>query len=326
LKDGGSGTVLIVAHQQAQEVDGVIDLLRKFDLRVARWNLCEYPERSTATATRDRIRIGGAEFDIPSGPNVAWIHDTGFFSVASSLRGRAREVAIRECQALCDGVLGALNCKWLNEPDRISAASSKILQLRMAGRLGIRVPNYCITNDPAEARRFVRQNRDVVVKAVRGGYVLDAEGGLKFFTRRLADVDGAALFDQLACSPIIFQAEIERRAELRVTVVDGECFSMEIDCRGLPSDCVDVRQLDFPSNRDRFRRAENQKDIERWSCEISRELQLAYAGLDWAISKSGVPYFLECNPLGAFKWSELCTKYDISGAIARALYRRVIAP
>lgn len=314
-------TVLVVTHRLAQEVDGVIDLLRDFGLHVARWNLCEYPERSVATATRDRITTDRIVFDGLSCPRVAWIHDTGSFSVASSLRGLEREVAIRECQAFRDGVLAALRCNWLNEPSKIRTASSKILQLITAERLGIPIPSYCITNDPTEAVAFSQSKNAVVVKAVRGGFLLNSDSGIKFFTRRLADVK-SDIFDNLRYGPIIFQEEIDRRAELRVTVVDDDCFVMEIDCANLPDNCVDVRQLNFPTNVTRFRRGVGQHDVERWSRALLQELQLVYGAFDWAISSTGQAYFLECNPLGAFKWTEFCTSFDITGSIARALYRR----
>lgn len=316
-----SGGVLIVTHREAQEVDGVIDTLRSRQIEVTRWNLCEYPERATASVSSHAIGMNGTHVVTRLPFRAGWIHDCGAFSIASSpLTGLDREVALRESSSFWAGALAGLAIVWLNEPSRIEVASAKLLQLRVAQRLDIPIPDFCATNDSIEARRFVQSKGRVIAKAIRGGFVIHPDRTVKFFTRRVTEAN-FSLFSSLTSCPLLFQEEIARQQELRVTVVDGKCFSMSIDCAHLPDGVVDIRELDFKRERPRFARATNVEQIEIWSSAIVGELGLSYAALDWAISIRGEPYFLECNPLGSFKWSELCTGQNITQAIADTLFR-----
>lgn len=249
------------------------------------------------------------------------MHELGSFSVAASLDGISREVALRECEAFWDGIFTRVPCSWLNEPGRIRTASNKLFQLKEAERLGLPVPDYCATNDSAIALDFVTSKRQTIAKAVRGGFLIHSATAMKFFTRRFNDL-GPAVCDTLKFGPLLLQEEVRRQREIRITVVDGQCFCMEIDCTDLPQGIVDVRELDFTEHRHRFKRATGTAQLENWSRQIVDALGLSYAGLDWAVSVDGAPFFLECNPLGSFKWSEICTGQDITSRIADALDRR----
>src|ERR1700722_8821262 len=246
-------TVLIISHRQAQEVDGVIDLLRSFGVTVARWNLCEFPEHSMAITTHNGVTIDAHHFD-DLVPVASWLHETGDFTVAKSLSGLPREVALSECEAFCSGLLARFDTRWLNHPSAIHVASNKLFQLATAKKLGLPIPDYCATNDPNSARSFVESKNGVIAKAVRGGFIVSPDTSVKFFTRRVADL-GPSLFDQLRYGPVIFQEEVPKQLEVRVTVVETDCYSMEVDCGDLPQGVVDIRQLHYESQQYRFRKA-----------------------------------------------------------------------
>jgi D-alanine-D-alanine ligase-like ATP-grasp enzyme len=144
--------------------------------------------------------------------------------------------------------------------------------------------------------------------------------GWKFYTRAVDTLEG--LEDELALAPQIYQQQIDRSAEVRVTVVDGRCYSVAISCEHLPPGVVDVRQLDYASERKRFFTPKNIDEIESWSTLFTTAMGLGYAGIDWAVDVEGRPYFLEANSCGAFKWFEQCGAGDITKAIAEALLKR----
>jgi hypothetical protein len=123
----------------------------------------------------------------------------------------------------------------------------------------------------------------------------------------------------------MFQREIQKKWEIRVTVVDQQCFPVRFDCSALPESIVDMRKIDFEKSRSRFERATDVDCIVSWSKKIVAALGIAYAGLDWVLDSQGTPYFLECNPMGSFKWSEMSGRFNISHAIANSLLRRIRA-
>lgn len=306
--------IRIFTHRLCQEVDGVIDQLRVQGALVERVNLCQFPGGL-------KLALDNGSTGMTSHCAVGWVHDWSSFSFETEMTGLAREIALKESNAFVDGLLLRQDCNWLNSPDIIHVASNKPYQLHLATKLGIQVPPYIVTNDIRRFRQFQRQQGPIVIKTLAAAFICYGKRSLKFYTRR-AD----SLIDEriagLSTSPVIVQKEIQRAYETRVTVVDGRCYSVATDCRCLPKDIVDVRQLDYAAERHRFSPPPNDKEIEDQSLRITKALKLNYAGLDWATSLNGETYLFEVNPLASFKWFELVGAGDITTAITTALLKR----
>lgn len=248
------------------------------------------------------------------------MHELVPYTVAGSLEGLPRDLAIQDCTAFWEGYWLSMDCEWLNHPTKIRTASNKLFQLRTALNEGISVPEYVITNNLDLVDWFKGKHEKIVVKSLGPGYVKYGSKNLKSYTRRLKEIE-ANLDERLSLGPAIFQREIERRAEIRVTVVDENCFSVRCDCNVLPRSIVDLRRIDYEKNAEAFTRAADVPEIENWSRVIVAKLGLRYAALDWVVDHSGKPFFLECNPLGSFKWAEIVSGFNITEAIASALLR-----
>lgn len=305
--------VVIFSHQEGREIDGVIDLLRAKGIQIQRFNLCQFPQ-----SLRFSLSKGSGQTS-PAGA-AGWAHNTGEFSFARELTGMEREVAMEECDAFIEALLTQQSCTWLNAPANIRAAGNKPNQLRRAEELGLPVPDYRITNDPAVVAEFRNMYPQIVMKALRVGFLHYGPGdGWKFYTKSLMPTD---CLDGLEYSPQIFQERIRRKAEIRVTVVDGNCYSIGINCENLPEGVTDIRELDYEKERARFFVPEGIREIESWSIRLLQEYGLGYGGLDWAIDHDGRASFFEMNACGSFKWFEKCGAGDITSALADALARR----
>src|SRR4051794_40267598 len=104
------GPIAIFTHKHAQEVDGVIDLLRGKGREIVRVNFCEYPSGLFATASNLPTfdNLGGLS-DCAAG----WIHGTELFSSGRRLKGLRRDVAMRDSNAFWTGLFQTLRCSWL---------------------------------------------------------------------------------------------------------------------------------------------------------------------------------------------------------------------
>jgi glutathione synthase/RimK-type ligase-like ATP-grasp enzyme len=307
--------VLVIAARHTREVDGVIDKLRDRGLSVMRLAICQYPESKEITWSPDRAaRAFG-------GPRVAWLCDLSGYSTESTLVGLSRAVSLAECQSFIEGSLLAIGAHWLNPPATVYVASLKVFQLAVARTLGIQAPETCVTNAPEEARKFIARHQSVVAKSLATGFITYGGQSYKFFTRRVLQNDEATIH-ALRFGPLIFQEEVIKSEEIRVVVVDNETFAMRLDLKAINSLEVDIRSLDYQSHQAMFSDCTDRHDLFEASRRIVKALGLAYGCLDWAVDRAGNAYFLECNPLGSFKWAEICTGLDISGSIASALHRR----
>lgn len=307
----------LFTHENAREVDGVIDLLRSYGIGIERYNLCAFPEQLVLSIDPQ------AAWD-PKIKRCGWFHNTGDWSFCRSLTGLEREVAARECRAFVQGFSKLAPVCWLNSPDAIELAANKPFQLGVAKKLGVRIPDTVITNDPKRLNAFARTHHRVVMKSLENSFVQYGEGEpLKFYTQDVTDqIEDIA--KELSLCPAIFQELLPKKLEVRVTVVAGKCYSIAMDCAGLPSEIVDVRELNYQSEKARFRRALDLDRVEEWSIQIVKALGLSYAGLDWVVSPDGTPFFLEANACGSFKWFELCGAGAVTRAIAQALADRCV--
>lgn len=307
--------MLIVAARNTREVDGVIDRLRSRHLDVVRFSVCQYPEFDHRTWTPS---AGDRTYGQPL---AAWLCDFAGWSVETNLIGLEREISIAECAAFVEGSLLALDVSWLNTPVAIARASRKLLQLKLARECGLQIPETCVTNSARDAKLFCDQHSAVVAKSLALGFVKYGGNNLKFYTRRLsAETD--RLFEALRLGPLIFQQEIKKSEEIRVIVVDEEAIAVRFDFSAISEDEVDIRRLDYLEHRSRFSPCKDRPDVLSGSKKIVSALGLAYGGVDWVIDGRGVAHFLECNPLGAFKWFEMRSGEDITGSIANALEKR----
>jgi len=304
---------IIFSHEANREIDGVIDRIRNVGVEVRRFNLCQFPRKLHFSISNEARRLSEPD-------ECGWIHNVGEFSFARELVGLDREVGAKESEAMLEGVFERHHCTWLNSPKRIRAAANKPNQLLVAAKIGMPVPDYLITNDVAEVRDFAAKHSKVVTKALSVSFLHYGSGDpWKFYTQL---VDPRDTFEGLQYAPQMFQEAINRSMEVRVTVVDGKCYSVGIDCHNLAVGLVDVRQLDYAAERHRFFVPTDLEMIENLSLKMANELDLGYAALDWAVDAEDRSYFFEVNACGSFKWFEQCGAGDITGAISEAILIR----
>src|SRR3954447_10408728 len=114
-----------------------------------------------------------------------------------------RRLVSQDCRASLRGTfLTHFDGSWISEPHTTERAQNKLLQLRVASRLGLAVPDTLVSSDPDTVRQFVRGHGGrVVAKALTSILGTALEAGR---------VELASLGDdaELRLSPAIYQAEV----------------------------------------------------------------------------------------------------------------------
>lgn len=217
--------------------------------------------------------------------------------------------------SLRDALVHLTRCRWVNGFEASERAESKVLQFRLAQRLGLALPDTVLTNSPAAVERFHADYPRVVTKLVTP--LTQAMQTERFvYTSELKEDDFRSL-DGLRWAPQIFQPLIEKARELRVVIVGDETFVGALEVQGV----TDWRQL--PRGAAKWQRAELPRAVEVRSRRLLRELGLISGVLDYIITPEERCVFLEVNPAGEWGWLEEDLGFDISGAFARALVSRV---
>ena len=122
--------------------------------------------------------------------------------------------------------------------------SKRVYQLAKAAQLGFTLPRTIVTNDEAAVKGFALEN-ELVAKAVSSGYIKGIDGNRAIFTNALVPGDLEDL-SGLALAPVIFQENIVKSSDIRVTVVGNDVFAAEILSQSRESSNVDWRATDDP--------------------------------------------------------------------------------
>jgi hypothetical protein len=209
--------------------------------------------------------------------------------------------------------------RWMNHPSANVAASHKLQQLTIASNLGFLIPNTLVTQDPAELQDFFRRVQGrVIVKPLSAGYLErpNKEMDTLIYTNRVDEQHLGDLSDLSGC-PTLFQEEIIKSSDIRITVVDGHIHAAELKA----SDLDGVQRCDIRRNNmsDVVHRAVGLPDaIERDIHKLTAHYGLRYAAIDMAVTTKGDWVFFEINPNGQWAWMDLAGATNIAESFVRS--------
>lgn len=311
--------VLVATEADDLTADMVITELNRRSVPVARFNPADIGAYlavsarfgSCAAPVAGQLRTTSRTVDLAQVRSVYWRRPVwpSFDHLGSD---DARFAAAQTRYGL-GGTLYALDGPlWVNHPLRNAAADYKPAQLAVAQRLGLAVPPTLVTNDPDEARSFVGSHDRVIFKTLR--WTPYRRDGVPV-TGWADPVAATEIDERVTMVPHLFQAVVNKSADLRVLVIGREVFAVRIESGMLDwrmdYTALSYRVVDLP-------------------CRVEKALQayLEHYGLvsgsfDFAVDKAGDLWWLELNPNGQWGWLEESTGLPMSAAFAEQLSQGV---
>lgn len=168
----------------------------------------------------------------------------------------------------------------------------KLQQLRLAQKLGLKVPVYGLFSNKQRALRFAQQQRQVALKPL-SGQPQDSQRAL--YTQQLSPDMMANWPEQF--SPLFLQTYIPKRYELRIFFLDGTCFCLGIDSQAQPESRIDFRRKAHQLNMAPYQLPIT---VEKQLQQLFNRLKLNCGSVDMLRGEDGNLYFLEINPVGQF--------------------------
>lgn len=307
-------TILVVSHTHDLHAGEVLDHLARLGADAVLFDTGRIPREVPLTLTLDAD--GWAADALSDGRRLAfrdvgavWWRRPQAFSLHADIMGpQDRGFALGELHAAVSGLWSLVEAGWINDPDADERASRKLLQLEVARRAGLRIPQTLVTTDPVAARSFVGKQA--------GGAIYKAFSATEATWRetRLVDADAAEKLESVRFAPVIFQEYIPAVADLRVTAVGGRLFPAAIRT----------------AERHRFDFRMAMEDMDITACElppavhdgllaVMTALGLEYGAFDLRQTAEGEYVFLEVNPAGQWLFVEHRTGQPIGLALAERL-------
>lgn len=297
--------ILIITHKLDFTADFLVNILNKRNIAYKRFN-CE------DILTTDCI------FNFTPGFSFSFLGEKYFKSVwfrrtmlpAIDMQSEShRKYIINEIDAFLKNIFSVIDAKWLSVPNAVYHAENKLYQLRIASRLGFNIPETLVTCTHSEVIDFYNKHKQVIVKPISHTRVSCMGNSEFIFTNKLTDqhIEYILSFD---LTPCLFQREIKKKLELRVTVVKDKTFAAQVNSQEDEETLTDWRKKKLA-----FKVFELPNAIHKLCVELVKELNLLFGAIDLILSPDGTYTFLEINPNGQWVWIETETGLKISDAI-----------
>ncbi|MBB5837104.1 ATP-grasp ribosomal peptide maturase [Kribbella italica] len=207
------------------------------------------------------------------------------------------------------GILAEVRGRWVNHLWRSLEAEFKPTQLAVAHELGFVVPPTIITNQHHDVREFAATHGRLVYKPLQNADLTGPDGDALMIW--VDEVDPAELDETVRLTLHLFQAKVDKIADVRVTVIGDETFSVRID-----SPHVDWRRdysqvsytvIDVPD------------PVARACRRYLQRFGLLFGAFDFGLDHDGTWIWYECNTGGQWHWLELETGLPMTAAMVDLL-------
>lgn len=302
-----ASTVLVVSALEDVTADRVIAALNERQVPVVRVDPADIGPELTfgfsigpgRPAWEGRLRTSSREVEVGEVAAVYYRRPTPHAARYGHLPQQQRDFASAEARHGLSGVLNSLHgATYVNHPAAVTAADFKPAQLRRFAELELQIPPTLVTNDVEAARKFAAEHDRVIYKTFRGlPRSEDGHTGAIWAQR----VDADTFDDSLAVTAHLFQAEIPKTGDVRVTVVGRQVFAQQI---AAPDGALDWRRGDWDELI--HTPIAVPAPIEAALHSHLASFGLVFGCFDFALNGDGDDpgdwWAIECNPNGQWGW------------------------
>lgn len=192
---------------------------------------------------------------------------------------------------------------WINPPISYSKSSCKLLQLKIASKLGLKIPETLVTSYPEKIIEFIQkyQPGEVVYKPMYPVmWAGDTEMRLTYTKPiLLEDLPKPSV---LRLTPGIYQKRIEKAFELRVTCMGHTAIATKICSQDTANGKEDWRSVSATElNMQPYALPD---EIANKCFALMLKLGVVFGCFDFIVTPEGEYVFLEINEQGQFLWQE----------------------
>jgi glutathione synthase/RimK-type ligase-like ATP-grasp enzyme len=298
--------ILIVTHKTDFTADFVINKLNKQAIPYKRFNcedifLFDYsiqflPELKVSLLGHQKYQ-------------AVWFRRVKLPEI-NNLSNEEKLYVLNETDNLLKNLFSIIDAKWLSSPHSIQEAENKLVQLKVAQQIGFNIPPTLITNSDKVLRDFFNENNQhIIIKPISQTRINYQNETSFIFTNPVSK----EMMDDLGkytLTPCIFQENIDKEYEIRVTVVENEVFAAAVDSQQDTDTKTDWRRKKLT-----FSKIDLPNNVQDLCRRIVAELDLKFGAIDLIKTKQGDYVFLEINPNGQWAWIEAQTGLQISDSI-----------
>lgn len=320
-------TLIITRSDDNEGVAKVIHALKRRGGQAFRFDTDRFPTEVYAQMHYDRdgdqliLVDGSASVNLREVTSVWYRRLNAAQGLPQTMVPQFRHIAREQSRAFVLGLIASLEVFHLDAVGAVRFADHKPVQLQLARRLGLDIPRTLITNDPAAVPPFAARCAQGLITKLFFAFAIHQDGRQKTLGTSSVEANHLQDLDGLPGCPMIFQEEIPKRLELRVTIVGDRLFAAAVDSQRSPKAKHDWRR-DGMGLMDAWTAYDLPDTVAERLLRLVEALGLNYAAVDLILTPEGRYVFLEINPVGEFYWLERTPGFPISSALADVLLGR----
>jgi glutathione synthase/RimK-type ligase-like ATP-grasp enzyme len=207
------------------------------------------------------------------------------------------------------------NAYWVSPIFAIREAENKIYQLELAKQLDFKIPKSIISNRLNDLVNFYEKNScNCIIKPIKSGLIEEDKKSKVIFTSLLRNKPES--WEQINSCPNFFQSNIQKKGDVRVTMVGKKAFSTFIHSQENEKTKTDWRKSEKFLKHSRI---EITTELTNKCVQLLKSLNLKFGAIDFIVDENEEFTFLEINPNGQWAWIEKITGYNISSEITNLL-------
>jgi hypothetical protein len=204
-------------------------------------------------------------------------------------------------------------------------ANSKMVQSQLAVELGMEIAPTCISNNKEDIVEFSNQFDSISLKSLRDHNVMTTDG--KVYHLSTLKVASNQLMEQpeesFSQTVVFAQQYIEKKYELRVTVMGSHIFTCKLDSQALTASTGAVDWRDGYDYGLKHEMIDTPTVIGDFCRKYLQRLCLNFGCFDFIVKPNGEYVFLECNPNGQWGWIEDECHVPMSEAMVDCLVNKL---
>jgi glutathione synthase/RimK-type ligase-like ATP-grasp enzyme len=300
--------ILIITHKEDYTTDFVIDKLNQKGITYFRFNCEDYLTYAINVDSAGLFSINGHRSF-----SSVWYRRTKL-PVINCENPSEKLYLLGEVDTFMQDLFGMIDTKWLSSPNAVARAENKMLQLKIAGQSGMKIPATIVTTDKKSLYAFMIDNGRTIIKPLGRGRIDYPDNTSKLVFTNIISHEMIDRIESFILTPAIFQKYIEKECEIRVTVVGKEVFAASVD-----SQQHEDTQVDWRRRKLKFESYNLPNKLKSQCIDMLEKLSLSFGAFDFIKDRNGEYYFLEVNPNGQWVWIEKDTGLPIADSIIKFL-------
>ncbi|XEC97398.1 RimK family alpha-L-glutamate ligase [Paenibacillus tarimensis] len=220
-------------------------------------------------------------------------------SLINLLDEKQRPAAAARMNAVIE-ILNSIPVLTVNRPRTDYSNSAKLYHLHLLKQCGFRIPASLLTNDEAEAKRFIESHERVIYKGASSEKTI-----VSLYDNKLA-----GRLKWLGNSPVLFQ-EYVAGADIRAHLVGSSFFAEKIECNG-----IDYR---YETETNRFSQIDLPPLLTERCLRYRDVSGLHFIGFDFKLTPEGDYIIMEANPMPGYNSYDRRAGLQISDALLTML-------